>query len=96
MNFALICRDGPNATESRLAARTEHLENIHRMKAQGSIIDGGAMLDENGQMIGSIVLCSFPDRATLGVYLSNEVYVRLGVWQDIEIVPFRRVNWEGE
>ncbi|WNJ88037.1 hypothetical protein [Bosea sp. 685] len=45
-------------------------------------------------MIGSIVLCDFPDRAALDAYLASEIYAREGVWDDMEIVPFRRVAWK--
>ncbi|MFK7844427.1 MAG: YciI family protein [Rhodothermales bacterium] len=93
MHYALICRDTPKALEKRLAARIEHLEKIHSMKGDGIIIDGGGILDDNGEMIGSVVLCDFPNRAALDDYLKNEIYVRNGVWQDIEILPFKRVNW---
>ncbi|WP_163268553.1 YciI family protein [Chelativorans alearense] len=95
MHFALICRDSKEAgtLEKRLAARDEHLERIHSMKAEGTIVDGGAILDETGEMVGSIVLCDFPDRAALDAYLESEIYAREGVWKDIEILPFKRVAW---
>ncbi|MCV9938292.1 YciI family protein [Boseaceae bacterium BT-24-1] len=96
MHFAIIARDSKaaNTLARRLAARDEHLEGIHRMKAKGSIVDSGAMLTEDGTMVGSIVLCDFPDRAALDAYLASEVYAREGVWGEIEIVPFRRVAWK--
>lgn len=97
MHFAIIARDSKAADTlaRRLAARDEHLEGIHRMKAEGTIVDGGAMLSEDGTtMIGSIVLCDFPDRAALDAYLASEIYAREGVWDDMEIVPFRRVAWK--
>lgn len=93
MQFALICRDGPDAGDARLAARAEHLEGIRAMKARHEIIDGGAILNDSGDMIGSIVLCQFPDREALDAYLRDEAYVRQGVWQDVEVLPFRCVDW---
>lgn len=95
MHFALICRDSKEADtlEKRRAVRDEHLERIHAMKAEGTIVDGGAILDEAGNMAGSIVLCDFPDRAALDAYLESEIYARKGVWKDIEILPFKRVAW---
>ncbi|GLQ12062.1 hypothetical protein GCM10007913_39940 [Devosia yakushimensis] len=95
MYFTIIARDStqPGSLEKRLANRDSHLEKIHAMKAEGTIVDGGAMLDDAGNMVGSIVLCEFPDRAGLDAYLAEEVYATQGVWGDIEIVPFRRVAW---
>ena len=94
MQFALICRDAPGALEKRLAARDRHIETVHAMKAAGTVIDGGAILNEAGEMAGSVVLCDFPDRAALDAWLDSEIYVREGVWRDIEILPFRRVQWK--
>ncbi|WMT91899.1 YciI family protein [Pelagibacterium sp. H642] len=96
MYFAIIARDNtePGTLEKRLANRDAHLEKIHAMKAEGSIIDGGAMLNDDGDMVGSIVLCHFPDRAALDAYLAEEIYATQRVWGDIEIVPFRRVSWK--
>lgn len=96
MYFTIIARDNtaPGTLEKRLANRDAHLANIHAMKAAGTIVDGGAMLDDAGNMVGSVVLCEFPDRAGLDAYLAEEVYVTESVWGDVEIVPFRRVAWK--
>ena len=93
MQFALICHDNFDALERRLAARAVHMENIHAMKADGSIIDGGAILDDTGTMCGSIVLCEFPDSAALDAYLKAEIYVREDIWKEIQIIPMKRVSW---
>lgn len=95
MQFTIIARDNAVAgtLEKRLAARERHMERIHAMKAEGTIIDGGALVDDDGTMIGSIVLCEFPDRAALDAYIQSEIYFTEGVWKDITILPFRRVQW---
>lgn len=96
MQFTIIARDDTAAgtLEKRLANRDMHLERIHALKAEGTIIDGGAMLDAEGRMIGSIVLCEVPDRAALDALIADEIYYRQGVWKDIDILPFRRVAWQ--
>ena len=98
MQFAIIARDsGAEGTlERRLSCRDEHLERLFTMKRDGKIVDGGAMLDAEGRMVGSVVLCDFPDRATLDNYLSDEVYAREGIWQDIEVLDMRLVSWPTE
>jgi uncharacterized protein YciI len=93
MQFSLIARDNPGALEKRLAARAEHMEGVKRGKTEGWIIDGGALLDEDGQMCGSSMLLEFPDRASLDTYVASEVYQRSGVWGDVTILPMRRVDW---
>jgi uncharacterized protein YciI len=95
MQFTIIARDDTTkgTLDRRLAARAAHMERIHAMKADGSIIDGGALLDEEGKMVGSVVLCEFPDRKALDAYIESEIYFTDGVWKNIEILPFRRVQW---
>ncbi|WP_439631257.1 YciI family protein [Shinella sp.] len=95
MQFTIIARDDPadGTLDKRLAARERHMERIHAMKAEGTIIDGGALLDDGGRMVGSVVLCEFPDRAALDAYIASEVYFTQGVWKDVSVLPFRRVQW---
>jgi uncharacterized protein YciI len=93
MQFVLICRDRDGALADRLAARAEHLAGVLELWHAGRIIDGGAILDAEGQMAGSVVLCDFPDRAALNTWLESEPYVVGGVWDQIEILDFKRVAW---
>jgi len=78
----------------RLDARAEHIKGISQLKVEGRILDGGALLDDSGRMIGSVVLCDFPDRAALDAYLASEPYMRKQVWSDVKILTFRRVDWD--
>jgi len=96
MQFVIVARDNKAADtlERRLAARAEHMEGVRRMKADGQIIDGGAILNAAGDMAGSVVLCEFRNRAELDAYLYREPYKRDKVWDDIEIIEFRRVDWQ--
>jgi hypothetical protein len=50
---------------------------------------GGAILNEVGDMIGSMLLVEFPDREGVDDWLSVDPYVTDGVWQDIEVHLFR-------
>lgn len=91
MQFILIAYDGtdPDAENRRLNVRQEHLEKIVNWKERGEFICGGAILSNEGKMIGSMVLYDFPDRASLDERLKEEPYITMGVWKKIEIQPFR-------
>ena len=91
MQFILTGYDGTDegAMERRLKVRTEHLENIAVLKKCGVCLFGGAILDEAGKMIGSVIVYDFPDRQSLDENLKEEVYITGGVWKKIEIQPFR-------
>jgi uncharacterized protein YciI len=96
MHYVIVAKDlaGPESHERRLSARAHHLAGIGTLKKMGRIIDGGAILDNADQMIGSVVLCDFPDRAALDAYLEDEIYVRNKVWGDILVYRLRRVDWD--
>ena len=96
MQFLLIAYDGtdPEAPERRLKVREEHLEKIGRLKRDGECLFGGAILDDGGKMIGSMIVYDFPDRQSLDARLKDEPYITEGVWKKIEIHPFRLAKIE--
>lgn len=91
MQFLLTAYDGidPEASDRRLKVRGEHLEKIARLKRNGEFLFGGAILDEQGKMIGSIIVYEFQDRESLDSRLKDEPYFTKGVWNKVEIRPFR-------
>ena len=91
MQFLVIAYDGTDdkALERRLAVREKHLEGWYRLVADGHGISGGAILDEEGRMIGSSALLDVPDRAAFEDWLNNDPYVTGDVWRDITVHPFR-------
>jgi uncharacterized protein len=92
MQFLLTAFDGNDqgAAERRFKARPVHLEKIKSMKSLGQFVFGGAILNDKDQMTGSMVVYEFPDREELELYLKEEVYITGGVWQKIDIRPFRQ------
>ena len=90
MRFIVIARDGsdPEVKDRRAAARPAHLEWIAPYVESGFLL-GGAILDEAGDMVGSVVLADLPTRAELDEWLAGDPYVTGGVWQEIEVRPYR-------
>ena len=93
MQFMLLAYDGKdaNAKVRRMAAREAHLQGIGRLREQGHFIEGGAILNEQGDMIGSTLYADFPSRQALDAWLATDPYVTGNVWQNIEITPIRLV-----
>ena len=91
MQFLLIAWDGTdtNALERRMKVREEHLKKIEVLKKIGEFIAGGAILDDAGKMTGSMIVYEFPDRQALDECLKDEPYFTKGVWEKVEIRPFR-------
>lgn len=96
MQFLLIAYDGTDAgaTERRMSVREDHLFKISHLKKSGEFLFGGAILDDNGKMIGSMIVYDFPDRESLDAKLLHEPYITNGVWKKIEIQPFRLAKIE--
>jgi uncharacterized protein len=91
MQWLIIARDGSDqgAPERRQAARPAHLENAARLQEQGHLLIGGALLDDDGRMIGSAAVAQFATREELDAWLRTDPYVTGGVWQKIEVIPYR-------
>lgn len=89
MQFIVIGRDATDsqAPARRAAARDAHIEMVTNAHARGEQLMGAAMLNDNGQMIGSIMTVEFPSRAKLGAWLAVEPYVLQKVWDTVEIIP---------
>ncbi|HBC79935.1 MAG TPA: hypothetical protein DEO60_07100 [Bacteroidales bacterium] len=96
MQFLLVAFDGTDneALERRMKARPAHLENVARLKKRGEFLLGGAILDDNGKMIGSMIVYEFSERALLDKCLENEPYISHGVWEKIDIRPYRHAHIE--
>ena len=91
MQFVLTAYDGndSDALDRRMAVREVHFENIRKLRESGNFIWGGAILDDNGVMKGSVVVYDFPSRKELDDMLEKEPYILGGVWEKITIEPFR-------
>ena len=90
--FLVIIKDGtdPEAPARRQRVRDAHLEAIKPAVANGMVQLGGALLDDEGTMIGSALLVEADSRAALETFLQNDIYTLEGVWQSFEIYPFKR------
>jgi uncharacterized protein YciI len=92
VKFLVLGYDGSDerALDRRLAAREQHLAGSIRMYAAGKWLDSGALLDDNGAMIGSFIVCDYASREELAnMWLSWEPYVIGDVWRKVEVHPIQ-------
>jgi len=91
MQFVVIGRDGTDegALERRMAAREGHIAAFKDGLEKGRNIIGGALLNDNEEMAGSMMVVEFETRQALDEWLRTDPYVSGNVWQDIEIIPFK-------
>jgi uncharacterized protein len=90
MQFIILGYDGSDseAPQRRLAARGEHLKMAEEMYKEGKILYAAAILNNENQMIGSMILCDYPSREKMEEeWLKREPYLLSGVWVRTEILP---------
>lgn len=89
--YVIIARDGndADAVERRMEIRPEHLAGAKALKAKNQFIIGGAVLNEQGQMEGSVMIVQFETEEQFNDWYSNEPYITGGVWKSIEVKPFK-------
>jgi hypothetical protein len=85
---ALDAKDD-KALERRLAVRAKHLAAAKPLKENGNFILGGAMLNSEGNMIGSTLVLQFETEQEFEDWKAKEVYILNNVWDKIEIYPFK-------
>jgi uncharacterized protein YciI len=90
--FAVHALDAPNALPRRLELYADH--RTHRDEGEASgvrIIFGGPLQSDDGsEMIGSCFIVEAPDRQTVDSFITNDPFMRQGVWGSISVSRFLR------
>ena len=51
----------------------------------------GPLLDDEGQMCGSLVILDVPDMATAQAWANGDPYKHAGLFADVELIPWNKV-----
>jgi uncharacterized protein YciI len=91
MHFLITGLDGndEDALNRRLAVRGAHLALGDKMRDQGKMLFGVALLNDEDRMIGSVLVCDFASRQELDEWLKIEPYVTGDVWRHVEVKTCR-------
>lgn len=92
--FVIKAYDGKGKLDKRMEVRRRHFEGMEKMKEH--ILCAGGMLDNDGKMMGSLLVMEFETREQLDEYLSNEPYVVEHVWEQIEVDQMNVVIFDKE
>ncbi len=89
--YVIIARDGndEDALNRRMQTRPVHLAGAAALKANNNFVIGGAMLNNTGQMEGSVMIVQFETEEQFNHWYANEPYIVNGVWKTIEVKPFK-------
>jgi len=85
--FALFCVDKPNSLDLRMATRPAHL--AYAGGFSGKMKLGGPLLDEGGDMAGSLMVLEAEDLAAAQAFSANDPYTQAGLWERVDIKPFK-------
>jgi uncharacterized protein YciI len=97
MWYAIEGYDGADVLPQRMAARGEHLARLNALRDQGRLLLAGPCpaidAEDPGPagFSGSIVIAEFPSLADAREWASADPYVAAGVYQRVEVRPFRKV-----
>ena len=89
--YLIIAQDGKDdeALDRRKEVRPHHLAGAKKLKESNNLVIGGAILDDDGNMRGSIMIVQFETQDDFQRWYDNEPYITQGVWKTIEVNPFR-------
>ncbi|MEV8467675.1 YciI family protein [Fluviibacterium sp. DFM31] len=88
MLHVLICQDKPGALETRKANREAHLAYL---KDSGIVAQAGPVLNEAGEMAGSIIVLNTDSRAEAEAWAAGDPYAKAGLFASVQIQTWNRV-----
>jgi uncharacterized protein YciI len=78
----------PDAAETRVPFRAEHIARLRELKRQGIVVEAGAFVDVSATLL---VIRAQGEEAALDI-CRDDVYLRNGVWVELRARPFGRVT----
>ncbi|WP_428329267.1 YciI family protein [Mucilaginibacter sp.] len=79
----------PEALQRRMNMRPHHLDGAKALKESGNYVLGGAMLSEDGKMMGSVMILQFETEEALEAWKQGEPYITQGIWESVDVKPFK-------
>ena len=88
MRFALMTKDKAGALQTRLDNREAHLAYI----AETGVVEmAGPVLDDDGQMCGSLIVLEVEDLAAAQAWAANDPYAKAGLFESVTLRAWKKV-----
>jgi uncharacterized protein YciI len=87
--FVISCIDKTDSLPLRMATREAHLAYANGGQSMVSVKIGGPYLDQSGNMAGSLLIVEAADRAAVDEFSKNDPYVKAGLFETVDIRPYR-------
>ena len=88
MLVALIAKDKAEALEIRKANRADHLAYID---TTGVVAQAGPLLNDAGDMCGSLVILDVADMGRAEDWAKNDPYAKAGLFATVELIEWKKV-----
>jgi len=88
MLIALIARDKPGHLQTRVDNRAAHLAYIEET---GVVAQAGPLLDQDGEMAGSLVILDVDDMAAGEAWAAKDPYNKAGLFEAVELITWKKV-----
>lgn len=85
--FVLVCIDKPDSLALRMATREAHFAYARGLP--GLVRLGGPFLNAKGDMAGSLIIVEAADLAAAEAFSLNDPYCQAGLFERVEIRPWR-------
>lgn len=89
MLFAIRCLDKPDHLSVRRENRPAHVDYLKSFDIH--LFAAGPLLDDQGQMCGSLVIIDLPDRSAAEDFSVNDPYARAGLFAEVSIDRWNKV-----
>ncbi|MEM8648531.1 MAG: YciI family protein, partial [Pseudomonadota bacterium] len=83
MLVALIAKDKPGALQTRLDNREAH---VAYLKANSCVTQAGPLLDDAGDMCGSLIVLDVEDMAAAEAFVAGDPYGQAGLFASVELI----------
>ena len=88
MLIALIARDKPDHLATRLENRAAHLAYVEQT---GVVAQAGPLLDQDGNMVGSLIILDVDDMAAGEAWAASDPYAKAGLFEAVELITWKKV-----
>ncbi|APX22765.1 MAG: hypothetical protein CML50_07425 [Rhodobacteraceae bacterium] len=88
MLVALIAKDKPGALQTRKDNREAHLAYIEET---GVVAQAGPLLDDAGEMAGSLVILDVADMDAARAWADGDPYAKAGLFDSVELTAWKKV-----
>lgn len=86
--YMMLCTDKPDALDLRKATREAHLAYVAET---GCVVQAGPLLDDAGDMAGSLIVLERPNIEAAKHWGANDPYAKAGLFDAVHVQEWKKV-----